>query len=372
MKLTGVELRRIAHAAGGAVPDVVRHRDQRATSCCCGRSPPTPRAGASASRWPTRSTPPSTSTAPPTCCAASSSRRWPRPAPLDAHAVAGRAARRSRATGWPRPRWRWRCSTPSCAPAGRSFGALPRRGPRPRAVRGLGRDHGLDPRAARRGRRLPRRGLPPDQAEDRAGLGRRAGARRARAVRRRVLLQVDANTAYTLADARHLARLDAFDLLLIEQPLDEDDMLGHAELAQARSARRSASTSRSTSARDRRRRDPARRLPDRQHQAGPGRRLPRGAPDPRRLRRRTACRSGAAACSRPGSAGRPTSRSPRCPASRCPATPRRPTATSRTDITEPFVLDDGHLAVPTGPGSASTPLPDLLAEVTTSTEWLPL
>ena len=44
-------------------------------------------------------------------------------------------------------------------------------------------------------------------------------------------LQVDANTAYTLADARHLARLDPFDLLLIEQPLPEDDVRGHAELA---------------------------------------------------------------------------------------------------------------------------------------------
>jgi O-succinylbenzoate synthase len=46
-----------------------------------------------------------------------------------------------------------------------------------------------------------------------------------------VPLQVDANTAYTLADARHLARLDPFDLLLIEQPLPEDDLRGHAELA---------------------------------------------------------------------------------------------------------------------------------------------
>ena len=46
-----------------------------------------------------------------------------------------------------------------------------------------------------------------------------------------VLLQVDANTAYTLGDARHLARLDAFDLLLIEQPLPEDDIVGHAALA---------------------------------------------------------------------------------------------------------------------------------------------
>jgi o-succinylbenzoate synthase len=56
-----------------------------------------------------------------------------------------------------------------------------------------------------------------------------------RAVRERfghdVLLQVDANAAYTLADARHLARLDPFDLLLIEQPLDEEDVLGHAALA---------------------------------------------------------------------------------------------------------------------------------------------
>ena len=56
-----------------------------------------------------------------------------------------------------------------------------------------------------------------------------------RAVRERfgpdLLLQVDANTAYTLADARHLARLDPFDLLLIEQPLAEEDVRGHAELA---------------------------------------------------------------------------------------------------------------------------------------------
>lgn len=56
-----------------------------------------------------------------------------------------------------------------------------------------------------------------------------------RAVRERfgddVLLQVDANTAYTLRDARLLAKLDDFDLLLIEQPLEEEDVLGHADLA---------------------------------------------------------------------------------------------------------------------------------------------
>ncbi|MBN9181155.1 MAG: o-succinylbenzoate synthase [Microbacterium sp.] len=44
-------------------------------------------------------------------------------------------------------------------------------------------------------------------------------------------LQVDANSAYTLADADLLAELDRFDLLLIEQPLQEDDLVDHAALA---------------------------------------------------------------------------------------------------------------------------------------------
>ena len=44
-------------------------------------------------------------------------------------------------------------------------------------------------------------------------------------------LQVDANQAYARSDGAHLAKLDPYDLLLIEQPLDEHDILGHAELA---------------------------------------------------------------------------------------------------------------------------------------------
>ena len=46
-----------------------------------------------------------------------------------------------------------------------------------------------------------------------------------------LLLQVDANAAYTVADAAHLRKLDEFNLLLIEQPLPEDDLAGHIELA---------------------------------------------------------------------------------------------------------------------------------------------
>lgn len=43
-------------------------------------------------------------------------------------------------------------------------------------------------------------------------------------------LQVDANSAYTLADVDRLRELDAFELLLIEQPLADDDLVDHARL----------------------------------------------------------------------------------------------------------------------------------------------
>ncbi len=43
-------------------------------------------------------------------------------------------------------------------------------------------------------------------------------------------LMADANNAYTLDDAEHLAQLDAFGLIMIEQPLAWDDLRRHAEL----------------------------------------------------------------------------------------------------------------------------------------------
>jgi O-succinylbenzoate synthase len=52
-------------------------------------------------------------------------------------------------------------------------------------------------------------------------------------IRRRhpgILLSVDANAAYTLADAAQLRELDAYDLLMIEQPLAHDDIVDHASL----------------------------------------------------------------------------------------------------------------------------------------------
>ncbi|MGD0613079.1 MAG: o-succinylbenzoate synthase [Anaerolineales bacterium] len=55
----------------------------------------------------------------------------------------------------------------------------------------------------------------------------------ARAVREafpKIKLQVDANSAYTLESARGLLPLDELELLLIEQPLSEDDLWDHHKL----------------------------------------------------------------------------------------------------------------------------------------------
>lgn len=44
-----------------------------------------------------------------------------------------------------------------------------------------------------------------------------------------ILLSVDANSAYTMADLDHLKALDDLGLLMIEQPLDHDDLVDHAQ-----------------------------------------------------------------------------------------------------------------------------------------------
>jgi len=45
-----------------------------------------------------------------------------------------------------------------------------------------------------------------------------------------LLLQVDGNSVYRLADAEHLKEMDDLGLLLIEQPLAQDDIIDHAKL----------------------------------------------------------------------------------------------------------------------------------------------
>ena len=85
-----------------------------------------------------------------------------------------------------------------------------------------------------------------DELAERVEVERAAGYRRikikikpgwdvdaVRTIRQRfgnVPLMVDANAAYRLSDAAHLRALDAFGLLMIEQPLEYDDIRDHARL----------------------------------------------------------------------------------------------------------------------------------------------
>ncbi len=194
-----------------------------------------------------------------------------------------------------------------------------------------------------------------------------------RAVRERfgddVLLQVDANTAYRLADARHLARLDPFGLLLIEQPLPEDDVRGHAELA--RQLRTPVCLDESIVS--------ARAAADaialgacsivniKAGRVG-------GYLEARRVHDVCAANgipSGAAACSRPGSAGPPTWRSRPCRTSCCPATPRPRAGTTPRTSPSPSSWRTGIWPSLPAPGIGREPLPDALAEFTTPVEEVP-
>jgi O-succinylbenzoate synthase len=195
-----------------------------------------------------------------------------------------------------------------------------------------------------------------------------------RAVRERfgddVLLQVDANTAYTLADARQLARLDEFGLLLMEQPLPEEDVLGHARLAQLVKTPicldESITSARTAAA--------AITLGACQViNIKPGR--VGGYLEARRIHDVATAHGIAVWCG--GMLETGLGRAANVALAALPGftLPGDTSASDRyyhCDITPPFVLRDGHLDVPAGPGLGVTPLPDRLAEVTTSVEWVDL
>ena len=124
--------------------------------------------------------------------------------------------------------------------------------------------------------------------------------------------QVDANTAYRRTDGDHLRRLDEFDLLLIEQPLPEEDILGHAQLGRGVET----PVCLDESIVSRRRRADAIELGavrDRQHQARVGSAATSRPAASTTCASTGASRCGAAGWSRPASAAPPTPRSPRCP-----------------------------------------------------------
>jgi O-succinylbenzoate synthase len=185
-----------------------------------------------------------------------------------------------------------------------------------------------------------------------------------------VLLQVDANTAYTLRDARHLAKLDDFDLLLIEQPLPEDDMRGHAELArqirtpvcldESITSARDAATAIALGACSVINVKPSR--------VG-------GYLEARRIHDVAEANGVPVWCGGMLECG--IGRAPNLALAALPnfVLPGDTSASSRYfthDLTAPFELTDGHIDVPTGPGIGAEILPDALEEFTVSTASLPL
>lgn len=192
-----------------------------------------------------------------------------------------------------------------------------------------------------------------------------------RAVRERfgdILLQTDANTAYALGDWKLLAAMDPFDLLLVEQPLDEVDIRGHAELAKlirtpvcldesivsARAAADAIAIGACSIV-----------------NIKPGR--VGGYLESRRIHDVCVANGIAVWCG--GMLETGIGRAANAALASLPGftLPGDVSASSRyysQDLTAPFVLDAGHVAVPTGSGIGVDPLPEVLAAMTTHREQL--
>src|SRR5215472_16149817 len=188
-----------------------------------------------------------------------------------------------------------------------------------------------------------------------------------RAVRERfpdILLQVDANTAYTVDDGPQLAKLDEFDLLLIEQPLAEDDVRGHAELARLLRTPicLDESITSARSAVDAIALEACRVVNIKAGRVG-------GYLEARRAHDVCAANEVPVWCG--GMLETGLGRAANVALAALPnfTLPGDTSASGRyyaQDITEPFVLHDGRLEVPRGPGIGVSPIPEILDELTTS------
>ncbi|MFM8868385.1 MAG: o-succinylbenzoate synthase [Ilumatobacteraceae bacterium] len=176
-----------------------------------------------------------------------------------------------------------------------------------------------------------------------------------------LLLQVDANAAYSVADAAHLSKLDEFDLLLIEQPLPEEDVIGHVELA--RKVRTPICLDESITSFE-----VARGALDIDAcsiiNIKPGR--VGGFIESKRIHDLCLERGVPVWCG--GMLETGVGRAANLALAALPGftLPGDTSASNRYfehDITEPFVLEAGHLRVPTEPGASRHPLPARLAEM---------
>ncbi len=184
-----------------------------------------------------------------------------------------------------------------------------------------------------------------------------------------IALQADANAAYTLADAAHLARLDAFDLLLIEQPLPEEDVLAHAELAKRITTPvcLDESITSAAAAADAIALGACSIVNVKAGRVG-------GYLEARRVHDVCAAKGVPVWCG--GMLETGIGRAANVALAALPnfTLPGDTSASDRyfhRDITPSFVLQDGRLEVPTGPGLGVDVVREALEAVTTRTEWIP-
>lgn len=192
-----------------------------------------------------------------------------------------------------------------------------------------------------------------------------------KAVRERfgdILLQTDANTAYTLADWKLLKRLDAFDLLFHEQPLEEEDVAGHARLATLISTPICLDESivSAQSAADAITRGACSVINIKPGRVG-------GYLEARRIHDVAVAHGVPVWCGgmlETGIGRAANAALAALPGFTLPGDTSASDRYYRQDVTAPFVLEDGHLTVPTGAGIGVDPDPDVLADLTTGTEEL--
>ncbi len=183
-------------------------------------------------------------------------------------------------------------------------------------------------------------------------------------------LQVDANAAYTLAGAARLARLDPFNLLLIEQPLPEDDIAGHAALSgQIRTPIcLDESITSAAAATDAIARGACSVVNIKAGRVG-------GYLEARRVHDVCVANGVPVWCG--GMLETGLGRAANLALAALPGftLPGDTSASDRywyRDLTPPFVLEDGFIRVPTGPGLGVRPDPDFLDLVTTSVQHVSL
>lgn len=183
-----------------------------------------------------------------------------------------------------------------------------------------------------------------------------------------LLLQVDANTAYTRNDFDLLKRLDEFDLLLIEQPINEEDILGHAKLAEyiQTPVCLDESIVSADIARDAIELGAAEIINIKPSRVG-------GYIESKKIHDVAASKNIPVWCG--GMLETGIGRAANLALAALPnfTLPGDTSASARyfeTDVTEPFVLVDGHIDVPTGPGIGVSPIPEIVDRFAVSREWI--